>query len=172
MLVGLFMPIAIKEKTMKYLVILLSLCIAIPLAGCSKEESAAPQKTAVQAVPQRAPGTQTALAEARETGEKVERVAQQIEEKTTAAVAQVKSSLVSGHMVYTKACLPCHKFGISGAPKVGDKKAWASRIVKGRELLVQNAIHGTGKMPPKGGNSTLTAEEVGAAVEYMLEQSR
>jgi len=37
---------------------------------------------------------------------------------------------------------------------------------------VQTAIKGKGAMPPKGGNPALSEEEVRAAVNYMIEQSR
>ena len=61
---------------------------------------------------------------------------------------------------------------MAGAPKVGDKAAWAPRIGTGVNALVGNAIKGKGAMPPKGGNAALTDVEVKAAVEYMVAQSK
>ena len=82
----------------------------------------------------------------------------------------------TGQGVYMNFCTSCHASGIAGAPKVGDKSAWAERSAKGTETLVQNAINGyqgrTGFMPARGGNSALTDEEVSSAVLYMLEQSK
>ena len=75
-------------------------------------------------------------------------------------------------MIYAKACLACHKTGITGAPIVGDKGTWKSLIAEGKEELVNNAIKGIGRMPAKGGSSSLTDKEVEAAVDYMIEQSR
>ncbi|MCD6423863.1 MAG: c-type cytochrome [Anaerolineales bacterium] len=38
--------------------------------------------------------------------------------------------------------------------------------------MVKNAINGKGNMPAKGGNSNLTNDEIKAAVEYMVDQSK
>lgn len=81
-----------------------------------------------------------------------------------------------GQGVYMNFCANCHDSGIAGAPKVGDKPAWAERSAKGTDAMVKNAINGyqgsAGYMPAKGGHSALTDEEVSDAVHYMLEQSR
>jgi cytochrome c5 len=77
-----------------------------------------------------------------------------------------------GKAVYEKTCSACHATGVAGAPKVGDKAAWAEHIAEGIEHLVQVALKGEGAMPPKGGNPALSEEEVRAAVNYMIEQSR
>ena len=81
-----------------------------------------------------------------------------------------------GQGVYMNFCASCHDNGIAGAPKVGDKSAWAERSAKGTDTMVKNAINGyqgkTGYMPAKGGQSALTDEEVSDAVLYMLEQSK
>ena len=149
---------------------------AIILPGCSKEE--APTKTAVQPAPQKAPPTnvaekssQTVEQVTTQAREQVAQVTQQVEQQVTEVVAQAKS-LVSGQVIYAKSCLACHKFGVSGAPKVGDKKVWAPLIAEGTAEMTKNAINGIGKMPAKGGYSSLSDAEVEAAVEYMIEQSR
>lgn len=79
---------------------------------------------------------------------------------------------VVGAEVYQSSCASCHAEGIAGAPKTGDKEFWGAKISAGPDLLVQNAINGIGAMPAKGGNPNLSDEEVRAAVEYMIEQSR
>ena len=65
----------------------------------------------------------------------------------------------------------CHGAGIAGAPKLGDKAAWAPRIEQGSAVLLEHAIKGfsgkAGMMPAKGGSSA-SDEEVKAAVEYMV----
>ena len=76
-----------------------------------------------------------------------------------------------GEAVYNLACMACHSAGVAGAPKLGDKSAWAGRMAKGMETLVSNAINGIGAMPAKGGNPTLSDTEVENAVQYMVDQS-
>ena len=82
-----------------------------------------------------------------------------------------------GQKVYEGLCISCHN-GLPGIPKVGDKAAWESRIALGLALLYEHAIKGFisdgGQipMPPKGGNPSLTDEEVKAAVDYMVENSQ
>ena len=62
--------------------------------------------------------------------------------------------------------------GAAGAPKLGDKGAWGSRIAAGMDSLYKNAINGKGAMPPKGGSMALSDDDVKAAVAYMVEQSK
>lgn len=161
---------------MKIFPLLLALCLAITLSACSKDEPAEPPKPAVQPAVKAAPSATAAVEQAkqvaRQATENVEQVAQQVEEKAQAAVQQVKTTLTSGQVIYSNACSACHKIGIAGAPKVGDKGAWASRIAGGSEKMLNNAINGLGAMPARGGISSLTDEDVAAAVEYMVEQSR
>src|SRR5690606_16147258 len=77
----------------------------------------------------------------------------------------------TGQQVYESTCTACHAAGVAGAPKMGDKNAWAPYIAKGYEELVQKAIHGVGAMPPKGGNPSLSDFEVERAVVYIANQS-
>jgi cytochrome c5 len=76
-----------------------------------------------------------------------------------------------GKAVFEQTCHVCHGPGIAGAPKFGDKAAWAPRLAEGIATLHQHAIHGfqgkSGLMPPKGGNAALTDAQVEAAVDYM-----
>lgn len=161
---------------MKILSLFLVLCAAITLTACSKDEPAEAPKAAVQPAEKMAPAVTEAVGQAKQVAkqvtENVEQVAQQVEEKAQAAVDKVKDTLASGQVVYTRACLSCHKMGLMGAPKVGDKTVWSGLLAGGQEKLVKNAINGIGSMPAKGGVSSLTDEEVSAAVDYMLEQSR
>jgi len=87
-------------------------------------------------------------------------------------VATVSASDDVGQAVYTKSCAACHDSGVMGAPKVGDKAAWATLNAEGVDSLTHNAIKGEGKMPPKGGNMKLSDDEVKAAVEYMVNKSK
>jgi cytochrome c5 len=83
---------------------------------------------------------------------------------------------VDGQKVYQASCIACHGAGIAGAPMVGNAAAWASRIEAGADSLYSNAINGfqgsSGMMPGKGGNASLSDDEVKAAVDYMVTQSQ
>jgi cytochrome c5 len=77
-----------------------------------------------------------------------------------------------GDQVYSSACVACHGAGVAGAPKYGDKAAWAPRITKGAETLHKHALEGfqgqSGFMPPKGGRVDLADKSVMNAVDYMM----
>jgi len=88
-----------------------------------------------------------------------------------APAASATASADAGKALYNSTCTACHGAGIAGAPKVGDKAAWAPRIAQGKDTLYQHAINGfqgkAGVMPPKGGSSAADAD-VKAAVDYMV----
>jgi len=80
----------------------------------------------------------------------------------------------SGDAVYNAACVACHSSGAAGAPIVGDANAWAARIAKGRDVLHDvgiNGLAGTG-MIAKGGCMNCSDEEIIAAVDYMIDNSK
>lgn len=85
------------------------------------------------------------------------------------AVSGVPAVAADGKAVYTKNCAPCHRVM---SPKVGDSKAWAPLAAQGADALTAVAVKGKGAMPPKGGKPALTTDDVKAAVEYMLSQSK
>ena len=77
----------------------------------------------------------------------------------------------SGKEVVAASCVSCHGTGANGAPKIGDKKAWAARAAKGLTGLTSNALQGIRQMPPHGGNPNLTDTEIERAITYMVNQS-
>lgn len=89
------------------------------------------------------------------------------------AAAQPAQDL-SGEDVYKVACTACHGAGIAGAPKTGSAEAWAPRVAQGMDVLLKHAIEGfqgqAGYMPPRGGHSNLTDEQVRDAIQYMVDQ--
>jgi cytochrome c5 len=103
-------------------------------------------------------------------------------QKTAVAVAALPAAApaagqpMDGKTVFQTACFACHGNGIAGAPKVGDKSAWAPRIAQGVPTLEKHALGGfqgsTGVMPAKGGRTDLPDDAIRAAVEYMVSQGR
>ena len=93
----------------------------------------------------------------------------------TTAEPEPVATAMTGPQVYNTACLACHGGGVGGAPIVGDAGQWTDRIGQGIDVLKRHAIEGytgsVGYMPPKGGRLDLSDEEVGNAVEYMVEES-
>jgi cytochrome c5 len=81
----------------------------------------------------------------------------------------------TGKALYSTACVACHGAGIAGAPKFGDKGAWAMRIQQGNPVLYEHAIKGfqgkAGVMPPKGG-SNASDPDVRSAVDYMVSAAK
>jgi cytochrome c5 len=88
-----------------------------------------------------------------------------------AAPAASADQPTDGKTVFQGSCNACHGSGLLGAPKLGDKAAWAPRIGKGVATLDKHAIEGFNQMPAKGGNVGLSDDAVKAAVEYMVSQS-
>jgi cytochrome c5 len=88
-----------------------------------------------------------------------------------AAVAVVAAAAPAqangGEAIYKQVCVACHAAGVAGAPKSGDKAAWAPRIATGLDMLTQSVVKGKGAMPPKGGSAASDAE-IRSAVEYMV----
>jgi cytochrome c5 len=88
------------------------------------------------------------------------------------AAAPAATADLTGEAVYNQACIACHGAGVAGAPKFGDKAAWAPRIAQGANVLYDHAIKGfqgkAGVMPAKGGNASLSDAEVKAAVDYIV----
>jgi cytochrome c5 len=85
-----------------------------------------------------------------------------------AETAAAPAAAGDGKKVYDTTCALCHTPGLAGAPKFGDKAAWAPRIEQGIDHLVELAIKGIRAMPPRGGNPKLSDAEMHAAVEYMV----
>ena len=79
-----------------------------------------------------------------------------------------------GEATYNQACASCHAAGAAGAPKTGDKVAWAPRIAKGNDVMYDIAIKGKPgtAMLPKGGQAQLKDADVKAAVDFMVSKSK
>lgn len=119
----------------------------------SKEEREAKLAAAKQATPPPAPTPDTAA-------------------KAAAPASAPAADAGKGKSVYESACAACHGAGVAGAPRFGDKAAWATRIKTGLDALHASALKGKGAMPPKGGNPSLSDADVQAAVDYMVSQAK
>ncbi|MDR0529299.1 MAG: c-type cytochrome [Zoogloeaceae bacterium] len=93
-------------------------------------------------------------------------------ENAAPAAAESVSAGKDGPAVYASVCTVCHETGLSGAPKKGDKAAWAARIATGKAALYDSALRGKNAMPARGGNPALSDEEVKKAVDFLLEAVR
>lgn len=90
----------------------------------------------------------------------------------TAPVAVASSAGADGKGTYSASCAACHASGVAGSPKLGDKAAWKARIAQGESTLFDHAINGFKGMPAKGGNASLSDDDVKAAVTYMVDGSK
>lgn len=77
-----------------------------------------------------------------------------------------------GKKLYETSCAVCHSTGIAGAPRTGDKAAWAPYIATGMDTMLAVAIKGKGAMPPRGTAIMSSDEELRLAIEYMVSQSQ
>ncbi|MEZ5581876.1 MAG: c-type cytochrome [Candidatus Competibacteraceae bacterium] len=136
------------------------------------EEKAAPvveQQAAAETAPEAAPPTEPAAA----AQEQAATAPPSTESATPATVDITVPSdihLARGKQLYSTACVICHQAGVAGAPKLGDKAAWAPRLTQGFDVLVEHSIKGYKGMPPKGGRLDIPDREIRSAVGYMLSE--
>ncbi len=137
-----------------YLLMCLALAVALVLPACKKKEEAPPTKTE-QAAPM-------------QQNKEAAQPSQQPAASSSAATTQGEA----GADIYNKSCASCHASGVAGAPKTGDAAAWKDRIAQGMDTLYNHAIQGFDGMPAKGGDASLTDDQVKSAVDYMVAQSK
>ena len=78
------------------------------------------------------------------------------------------ATVESGIEAYARVCAGCHEEGRNGAPKTGDREAWAGRSGLWEAVLFEHAVEGYLGMPPKGGAPELDEATIERAVEYMM----
>lgn len=86
---------------------------------------------------------------------------------TPAPAAAPVAAAGAAPALYTQICATCHGTGVAGAPKVGDKAAWAPRLAQGIDGLTASAIKGKNAMPPRGASAGSDAD-IKAVVTYMV----
>ena len=129
-----------------------------PEASASAAPAAATASAAMAATPADAPSA--AASSATTTGTPAAAA-------TAGAAAAPATDVAAAPALYAQACQVCHAAGVAGAPKLGDKAAWAPRLALGVDGLTASAIKGKGAMPPKGGSAASDAE-IKAVVAYMV----
>jgi cytochrome c5 len=75
---------------------------------------------------------------------------------------------MAGKDAYDQVCADCHEEGVDGAPRTGDREAWAGRSWLWEAVLFEHAKSGYMTMPAKGGEESLDDATVEMAAEYML----
>lgn len=89
-----------------------------------------------------------------------------------APVAAASSGPRSGEEIYNTKCAACHGTGAAGAPKLGSAADWESRVAQGIDTLYTHAIQGIRGMPAKGLCMDCSDEELHAAVDHMVDNSK
>ena len=92
-------------------------------------------------------------------------------ETAAADASQAPAAPRSGTEVVQQVCAACHGAGVLGAPKIGAKADWQPRLAQGFDTLLNHSVNGIRTMPPKGGNPSLSEDELKAALTEMLEES-
>ena len=170
--------------------LLIAVMMMAGLTACSQEAKQetqeAAQAVASEVKTEAASAADATASAAQEAADKVEAAASKAEEatkpeeaakpeeKAEAPAAEAKpaeSAKVDGKAVFEANCKACHGGLIPGAPAVGKKEDWAPRIKQGKDTLHKHALEGFNSMPAKGGNSSLSDDEVKAAVDYMANES-
>jgi cytochrome c5 len=86
------------------------------------------------------------------------------------------AAVLTGEQVYNTTCIACHGAGVAGAPKFGDKGAWAPRLGQGLAVLHKHALEGfqgkVGVMPAKGGRVDLPDQSILNGVDYMVNAAK
>jgi len=130
------------------------------IAGCGDKQDAASD----------AMDTTTGMAS--DVAESAGEMASDAKEGVSEAVSEVSDGGATGQKIYKQSCQACHANGVANAPKPGDKAAWAPRIATGIDAMLATAKKGKGAMPPKGTCMGCSDDDLKAAIEYMVSQSK
>lgn len=162
------------RRTTLLMAMLGALGTVMVLGGCGKKEEAGTPESAAPATESAAPAAPTAEAAQATATEAAPATAAEPAPAATAdaAPAPAAGGGDKGKQIYDTVCMACHAAGVAGAPKYGDKDAWAPRIAQGNDMLYEHALKGfmgqAGMMPPKGGRADLPDADIKAAVDYMV----
>ena len=87
------------------------------------------------------------------------------------AAAKMPPGKRGGEYIYKVFCDNCHGTGVAGAPVTGDRVTWAPRVETGMAGLLYSVINGKNAMPPRGGTTDATDEELRRAVIFMANRA-
>jgi cytochrome c5 len=93
-------------------------------------------------------------------------VEERIQKVGSVEVRDANREMKTGEAVFQAQCSTCHANGVAGAPKFGDKTAWAPRIKTGFDSLWNSALKGKNAMGAQGGGD-FDDFEIARAVVYM-----
>ncbi len=93
-------------------------------------------------------------------------VEERIQKVGIVEVRDANREMKTGEAVFQAQCSACHANGAAGAPKFGDKAAWAPRIKTGFDALWNSALKGKNAMGAQGGGD-FEDFEIARAVVYM-----
>jgi cytochrome c5 len=141
------------ESSMKSLLVLVALLVAGPVLA--------------ERVP---PGTTSEIAERLKPFGEMCKEGQTCGQATAGAAGG--GTGLDGKGVYDKFCFACHATGVGGAPKHGDKAAWAPHVAKGVDTMWQSVLNGLNAMPPKGTCMSCSEDELKAAMNYLLDAAK
>jgi cytochrome c5 len=94
-------------------------------------------------------------------------VEERIQKVGTVQIRDANREMKTGDAVYNAQCAACHANGAAGAPKFGDKTAWAPRIKTGFDALWNSALKGKNAMGAQGGGD-FEDVEIARAVVYLV----
>jgi cytochrome c5 len=92
---------------------------------------------------------------------------ERIQKVGTVQIRDANREMKTGEAVYNAQCAACHANGLAGAPKFGDKTAWAPRIKTGFDALWNSALKGKNAMGAQGGGD-FEDVEIARAVVYLV----
>ena len=93
-------------------------------------------------------------------------VEERIQKVGIVEIRDANREMKTGEAVFQAQCSACHANGAAGAPKFGDKAAWAPRIKTGFDALWNSALKGKNAMGAQGGGD-FEDFEIARAVVYM-----
>ena len=93
-------------------------------------------------------------------------VEERIQKVGSVEIRDANREMKTGEAVFAAQCSACHANGAAGAPKFGDKAAWAPRIKTGFDALWNSALKGKNAMGAQGGGD-FEDFEIARAVVYM-----
>ncbi|QSX30490.1 c-type cytochrome [Shewanella cyperi] len=87
------------------------------------------------------------------------------------SAATLALDLKQGEALVNERCSACHKPGVMGAPKMGNKADWEPRAAQGYKTLLEHGMKGLNGMPPKGGAVDVSDEVFESAVTFLLQSA-